>query len=269
MLISTEEKIAREWEKYKGFTVRPLPSTIEYYKKNIQTPSSYDNYLVYGGTPEVRTLFQNLDRHVCLVDKSQEMVRAMGRLTQNKIPLSNNEEFISVNWLEMSAIKKSFDMLIGDDAINMVDWKFFDIFLSNAANLLNKNGLFLCHLLVKPEDKLIQKTFEQVMMEFNQGVINNHYDFASRLNYICFDEKDYSMSWQQTINTIGQDNLNQLISKFDFINTFGLCNSKFYCPPQDKFECVVKKYFTIEEIYYPHEYEYCAFEPIYLLKKLG
>ncbi|MBX3709828.1 MAG: class I SAM-dependent methyltransferase [Gammaproteobacteria bacterium] len=268
MLTSCEKQIAHEWEKYKGFTVRPLPSTIEYYTHIIHSCSHHKNYLIYGSTPEIRTIFQTFNLPVHLVDRSAEMVRAMGLLTKEKIPLSVNEKFLHDDWLNLSSIGKTFDLLIGDDAINMVNWNQFDLFLSNASNLLNENGLFICHLLIKPDDDLIHQTFEQVISEFNTGKINTSYDLASRLNFICFDEKNYSMGWQQTIEKIGNVNLSQTIDDFNFIDTFGLCNSQFYCPPQNEFEALVTKYFMIEEIYYPSEHAYCIFEPIYLLKKI-
>jgi hypothetical protein len=46
-----------------------------------------------------------------------------------------------------------------------------------------------------------------------------------------------------------------------------LCNSKFYCPPQLAFEALAKQYFSIREVFYPHEHDYCLFEPVYVLQK--
>ena len=75
------------------------------------------------------------------------------------------------------------------------------------------------------------------------------------------------MGWQQTINHLGIDALNKFKPDFDFIDTFGYCNSKFYCPPQLAFESIANKYFTIKEIFYPDEHHYCIFEPVYVLQK--
>lgn len=268
MLATNEIKIAKEWEKYKGFTVRPLPSTIHFYEEIISQYLPEEKFLIYGGTPEIRNIFQYLDYKLTLVDRSEEMVRAMGLLTKSKAPIARNEHFIKSEWLNLSVLNKKFNLIIGDDAINMVKWDDFELFLQNSYVSLEDNGTFICHLLIKPEDVLINKNFQEIFIEYKNGFIRSNYDLASRLNFICFDKNSYAMGWQQTINTIGIHNLEKLKPHFDFLDTFEFCNSKFYCPNQFEFENLVKKYFYIEEIFYPHEHEYCKFEPVYVLKKL-
>ena len=76
------------------------------------------------------------------------------------------------------------------------------------------------------------------------------------------------MGWQQTINAIGAAQLNVFKPDFDFIDIFGLCNSKFYCPPQLAFEALAKQYFSVIEVFYPDEHDYCLFEPVYVLQKI-
>lgn len=267
MLTSCEENMAKEWMKYEGYTVRPLPSTTSYYKEIIESKECTNKFLLYGGTPEIRSIFQECGFNVVMVDKSPEVVRAMGRLTQSHKPISGNETLIELDWLELNLIDEKFDVLMGDDAINMVNWEYFDLFLKNAAQILNHDGIFICHLLVKPDDLLIDMTFSEIMSDYQSGRIKNHYDLASRINFICYDKDSHGMGWQHTIATIGEAQLNRIPGDFDFCQTFGVCNSKFYCPPQFDFESLVKKYFVIEEIFYPHEHEYCLFEPLYLLKK--
>lgn len=45
--------------------------------------------------------------------------------------------------------------------------------------------------------------------------------------------------------------------------------SKFYCPSQLEFESIVKRYFIIEDIFFPQACE-CGFhEQLYLLRKKG
>jgi len=268
ILTLNEEQIAIEWEKYKGYTVRPLPSTIAYYAGIINNQAHNSTFFIYGGTPEIRSQFQQLSHHVVIADKSPVIVRAMGRLTRDAMPIAHNEHYVELDWLYTSLLQSKFDLLIGDDAINMVSWDYFDLFLKNAATILNPNGLFICHLLVQPDHSLIDKSFSDVMNEYKNGIIKNHYDLASKLNFICYDEHDYSMGWQRTINIIGKKQLQLFLPDFDFITLFGLCNSKFYCPPQLEFERIAQHYFSIEEIFYPHEYDYCLFEPVYVLKKL-
>lgn len=149
----------------------------------------------------------------------------------------------------------------------MVEWTQFELFLSNANRVLKRNGLFICHLLVKPAECFIMNNIDDVRREYEDGVIRTEYDLASRLNFMCYDTNSYAMGWQNTIEQLGINQLDQFKPDFDFVGTFGRCNSKFYCPPQDKFERLVDHYFHIEEVFYPYEHEYCQFEPVYVLRK--
>lgn len=267
MLAANEAQVAHEWVKYKGYTIRPLPSTIAYYEKLIGSLAHKINFLMYGATPEIRTIFQQLDLEVLLVDKSEKMIRAMGLLTQDERPIANNEHYLIADWLNLESLPCKFDLIIGDDAINMVSWDNFDLFLHNSARLIHEKGQFICHLLVKPDDDLIDKDLEDLINEYKIGEIKSLFDLASRINFTCFDKNNYSMGWQSTIETLGEERLSLLDPIMNFVDIFGRCNSKFYCPPQIEFEKLVRKYFTIDEIFYPTEHKYCLFEPIYLLTK--
>lgn len=266
MWVSNEVELAKEWEKYQNFTVRPLPSTLQYYQKTIGA-SYCQNALLYGATPEIRSIFQDLTIPLTMVDQSELMVRAMGLLTHNKIPISRNEKHLEGDWLSLPNLSQRFDLIIGDDAINMVTWPNFPRFLQHSHRLLKQNGIFVCHLLVKPDEELINQSFVEVMQKFKSNKIKTIYDLASYLNFICYNPNSYAMGWQQTISTLGKTNLNQFIPALDFVNIFGRCNSQFYCPPQAQFEDLVSQNFFIEEIFYPYEYDYCLFEPVYILRK--
>lgn len=267
MFVHDEAKIAAEWEKYKGYTVRPVQTTINYYEKIILEYFDQGPNLLYGGTPEIRTLFQKHNLKLTIMDRSETMVRAMGLLTRNGIPISENEFFVQSNWLELGPAINQFALAIGDDAINMVNWCDFPNFIRNIHSLLLKGGIFICHLLVRPDEDLINQNFFHVVDEYKNNKIKSHYDLASRLNFICYDEKDYSMGWQRTIKKLGKNRLEFLASDFDFVGTFGFCNSKFYCPPRIEFEDLIREFFEILEIFYPTEHEYCMYEPVYLLQK--
>ncbi len=267
MLTESEEKIIHEWTKYAGYTVRPLPSTVHYYQSTILSRSALKHAMIYGGTPEIRGIFQQIDRSVILLDRSPQMVKAMGYLTPAKQAIACNEKYIEGDWLDMDKLSQGFDLLIGDDAINMLPWSQFKIFLQNAYRLLKRGGIFICHLLVKPDECFIGQNVGDIYSAYTKGSIQSIYDLASRLNFTCYDRASYRMGWQQTIAALGEENLALFKPSLDFIATFGLCNSYFYCPPQAYFEAMLKSYFYIDEIFYPHEHDYCQFEPVYVLKK--
>ncbi|VVC76273.1 hypothetical protein AQUSIP_15820 [Aquicella siphonis] len=269
MLTEDEEDIAQEWQKYKGYTIRPLPSTLEFYDYVIKCAKRDAKNLLFGATPEIRSIFQRLERKVVMVDNSLSMVRAMGRLTIQQQAVSSNETFIPLDWLNLGFLDETFDFAIGDDAINMIGWDYFDAFLRNTAAALNPQGIFVCHLLLKPDDSLIDKTVDEVFTDYTRGLINNRHDLASMLNFICYDKSTWSMGWQQTINRIGREKLLAMAAELDFIGTFGKCNSRFCCPPRVEFETLVRRYFEISDCFFPQEYAYCAFEPVYVLAKNG
>ena len=268
MFTNCDQKIANEWQKYKGYTVRPVDSTVDYYLKLVRQYALTDANMMYGGTPEIRTIFQQENRHVTIVDRCEQIIHGMGLLTQSGVAIAQNENFQLCEWLELQTLSQSFDFMIGDDAINMVKWQDFDRFLMGAHQVLNKRGIFVCHLLLKPDDVLIDKSVKQIVDEYYCGKIKSQYDLASRLNFICYDHDSYAMGWQQTISQLGAKNLDQFKPDLDFVATFGLLNSRFYCPRQKEFERLVTRYFKVKEIFYPTEHEYCLYEPVYVLEKI-
>lgn len=270
MLLESPEAIAREWEKYAGYTVRPQPSTVDYYWEIINEIAPDEQHALLGATPEVRTLYQRAEKSLTLLERSAEMVNAMGMLTIAGVGLADNELWAPVDWRSMiNSCEQRFRLMIGDDAINMLQWHEFDDFLFQVANLLEENGEFICHLLIQPELKLRRQSVAMVAEDYFNGVIKNKYDLASRLNYLCYDDVTLQMGWQSTIEKIGLSNLAQFKPMFDFVETFAACNSRFTCPPQYEFEKLVEKYFVIIEVFYSAEHAFCDFEPVYRLKKRG
>jgi len=267
MFAENEKKIAQEWKKYQGYTVRPVPSTLAYYKKIIKSCPANQKFMLYGGTPEIRSIFQEQGYSLTLVDRSREMLHAMGLLTGARQARASGENLVNLDWLQLDKMEQQFDLLVGDDAINMVKWTEFDLFLEQARKCLRPQGKFICHLLVKPDDNLIGKSFLEVEQAYHQGKIRSIYDLASALNFICYDQDSYRMGWQQTIQKLGSKKLARFKPDLDFIEIFGLCNSYFYCPPIKQFEALVTNYFTIKDIFYPVEYDYCLLEPIFVLEK--
>ncbi len=268
MLVSSEDGICREWKKYEGYTVRPLPSVTKYYEKMVRQYGRQSACLMYGGTPEIRSIFRHEKIDITMIDKSEMVVKSLGKLADAGVSITENEHFLLTDWLNTKSMpKKHYQFVIGDDAINMVDWNNFNTFLKNTHDMMADDGYFICHLLLKPDDEYINKEFIDVYDEYQNGIIKSKYDLASRLNYICYDKKSYAMGWQQTIGRLGIEKLNKFKPEFDFCDIFGRCNSRFFCPPEDEFEALVSRYFTVKEIFYPHEHDYCLFEPIYLLQK--
>jgi hypothetical protein len=265
MFSDSEHDIADLWKTYANFTIRPVPSTINYYQRIIRKYASLTQYFLYGSTPEIRSIFQMHNQPLAMMDQSLTMIKAMGRLTFSGEPVAYNESVRLGNWLDSD--DQRYDLLLGDDAINMVSWSQFELFLERAYQRLNRGGIFICHLLIQPDEIFIKQSLEEVVNDYHCGLITNNYDLASRVNFICYDRDHYRMGWQNTIHQLGRDQLSLLIPDLDFINQFKDCNSVFVCPPQACFEDLVSQYFNIVEIFYPHEFDYCQYEPVYILQK--
>jgi len=260
-----EQEIANIWRTYAGFTIRPVPSTIHYYQRLIEDLNSNSPSFLYGATPEIRSIFQTLNKPLVVRDQSLTIIRAMGLLTTSGAPIAANEVIQIDHWLERDL--QSYDFLIVDHAINMLLWEQFDDFFQIALEQLNDDGIFVCHLLIKPDEVFTKQSFDQVVNDYHCGLIDNIYDLASRLNFICYDDGTYQMGWQHTIHQLGAYQLSALMPDLDFINQFKYCNAMFTCPPQACFEHLASQYFNIVEVFYPHEYDYCQFEPVYVLQK--
>lgn len=267
MRVTEHRALADQWEAYKGFTIRPLPSTQAYYKSVVErftTPK--DQLLVYGGTPEIRTAIQEVSRDAILVDRAPLMVEAMGLLTPAQKYLGDRETLMAGNWLDMPLKGPVAKLALGDDAVNMVPWESFPQFMKGTHDLLVPGGLVACHLLVQPMETFRRQSVDEVFKEYESGRITSQEDLASRVNFTFYDDASYQMGWQRSIQGIKDAGIED---DHGFTNRFEKCNSIFACPPQEEFENMIKPMFDIQEVFYPTEYDYAAFEPLYLLRKNG
>ncbi|HLB41904.1 MAG TPA: class I SAM-dependent methyltransferase [Gammaproteobacteria bacterium] len=269
MAVSDLKDIAANWQLYKGFTVRPLPSTEQFYRYVVEHFSDPDQKLMaYGGTPEIRTVIHDANRQAVIVDRAPVMVYAMGLLTSGEKPVLDNERVVQGDWLNMPFGKSFAHLAFGDDAVNMIKWESFDRYMHEAHRVLLDNGLFACHLLVQPEERFRRQSTVDVIREYEVRKIKSEFDLASRINFTFYDEETYQMGWQRSIAGLKRlREIREIDSIQGFIKRFENSNSIFACPPQQEWEKLIEPLFSIEEIFYPSEHDYCRFEPLYLLRK--
>lgn len=262
--------IAQSWEFYKGFTIRPITSTEEYYRSVLDrfAPTGA-TALLYGGTPEIRSSVDAVGVDAVIVDRSPMMVKSMGLLASGGTSLLlERERVVQGDWLSLPLNNASVDLAFGDDAVNMVDWSDFDKFMAETHRVLKTGGLVACHLLIQPEEKYRQQTAADVIRQFEAGEISSEFDLASRINFTFYNKDTYRMGWQQSISGLkALLEAGLIISDHGFSDRFANCGSSFACPPQAEWEKLIEPYFSTEEIFYPTEYDYCRFEPLYLLRK--
>ena len=270
MKVTEHKQIAQQWEKYKGFTIRPLPSTQAFYQSVVERYSvTGDPVMVHGGTPEVRNAILDAgERKTTLVDRSLTMVHAMGLLVADGKPLQPTETAVEGQWLKLPVADNSQQVVLGDDAVNMVSWPEFPQFMDEAHRVLKDGGVYGCHLLVQPMDAFRGQPIEEVVAEYANKRIPSLEDYASRVNFAFYDEDTYKMGWQQSIKGL-REALGDKRIKNDhgFIQRFAECGSVFACPPQKDFEKLVAPKFKVLDVFYPTEHDYSAFEPLYVLQK--
>lgn len=268
MAVSGLQDIASNWQFYKGFTVRPLSSTEKYYQSIVARFSTPEqNLMVYGGTPEIRTVIHDAGRKAVIVDRSPTMVYAMGLLTSGATEVLNRETVVGGDWLDVP-LKPFAHLAFGDDAVNMVSWESFGKFMSEAHRLLVEGGLYACHLLIQPEERYRRQSAVDVLREYEAGQIGSEFDLASRINFTFYDEATYKMGWQRSIAGLKQLlESGEIKTDYGFIERFASCGSEFACPPQKEWEKLIEPLFSVEEVFYPTEHDYCRFEPLYLLRK--
>jgi SAM-dependent methyltransferase len=267
--VDTPEQVAASWEKYKGFTVRPVKSTEQYYANFVRQRISKSNLcLVYGGTPEIRSPLRRAGIPALLVDRSARMVQSLGLLAHGGCAISTTERFVEADWRELPLPSGSVNFALGDDAINMVPWKSFRSFLRETHRVLTPGGLFACHLLIAPDKRYRRQSAPEVVQQFQNGIITSIYDYASRINFTYYDDRTFRMGWQHSIAGLrALLESGTIKTDFGFINRFSACNSRFACPPGNLWEQLATEFFSIEDIFYPKEHDYCRFEPLYLLKQ--
>ncbi len=262
------KKIARDWEKWKGTTVRPLQEHEAIYAKHFQkiARSKNQRLLILGATPELRTLGHKYKCKITCADCNLKMYLAMGLLVRGKI---DEEIFLKSDWRDLPLPNNNYHLAAGDDVLNMLPWSEWDLMLQKISFLLKPRGYFSTHLIVKHRDLWHHEKLENVFQKFAQGEISNAQDFLVQAAVTMWNPKTYEFSWQKFVKKIKQLREQKKIkSDFGIYKTYKSFASVSVLPPQEKFEKLAQKYFKIIACEYAREFEYCESEPMYLLQKI-
>ena len=170
------KKIARDWEKWKGTTVRPLAEHEEIYEKHFQkiARKKKPRVLILGATPELRTLGHKYKFEITCADRNLEMYLAMGLLVRGKI---DQEIFAKADWADLPLQNNYYHLVAGDDVLNMLSWPEWDSLFTKVSSLLKSKGYFSTHLIVKHCDEWNREKLENVFKKYERGEIKNPQDF--------------------------------------------------------------------------------------------
>ncbi|MBR9699150.1 class I SAM-dependent methyltransferase [Candidatus Woesearchaeota archaeon] len=127
---------------------RPSKQAIELYRKGIEKikPS---HIVILGSTPELRDLAAEYDCKVTVIDINKEFNEAMNSILKKKNP---KEETIIQDWIEISLLENSVDVVLSDIALENVMAINHPLFLENLVRILKKDGLWISKMEVIPND---------------------------------------------------------------------------------------------------------------------
>jgi SAM-dependent methyltransferase len=117
------------------------------------------NILLMGVTPQIAEAYT----HVTAVDREPAMI-------ENVWPgNTETKRAINDNWLTVELLENSYDGIIGDGSINMLDIKDVEFMLTKAQKLLKPGGVFACRMFTRPDTPI---TMERLHAEAKEPTVN-------------------------------------------------------------------------------------------------
>ncbi|MBW2982295.1 hypothetical protein KY343_05430 [Candidatus Woesearchaeota archaeon] len=226
---------------------RASPSDLRFIKKKILEKGKNPKVLILGSTPEYRELCGKLKIPIKLLDFSKKNYKYLAREVKHK----PKETFIQGNWLD-TKLKEKFDIILGDNVINMLKKKDIPKLLKNVSHMLEKDGLFMPRTYIR--DKGEHYTPEQIIKEYREK--NYRYGLyagTARAIYItALKNEHYVMN--DLYKIVKKLYKKGLITKKE-LEFYGKNlgwenrNFNFFMPLREKLNKLLSKYFKIVEIF--------------------
>lgn len=262
--LTWDKKVAEHW-KYITPPGHPSKSELQIYDSHIKKLKNDAKVLILGSTPELRDLC--LKHHlvpVC-VDYHSENFYILKHLMKEK----GKEKLISADWRKMR-LKEKYDLISGDVALQMVPFKENKKILFNIHKVLEDKGIFIHRNWIRI--KGAYKNFKQIVRE-NKNRRGKMSTFASlSIPFVqhCFnDKKGYILFSQAIVPKIKEGYKKGYFTKKEYLDMHkAWSNYKMpnYLPTKERFERLIKKFFSIQNISYGRMW--CKkFAPIYVLEK--
>jgi hypothetical protein len=276
-----DNSAAKYWKENLRPPWRPSQGDIENYKGGIlMVKKPVKNILILGATPELRVLANQLGEQVWLVDQSFKMLREMGKLAAPSVNFKKEKHLIG-DWCSLKIPRrKSFDVILGDLVLRLLNPKKQMVFLEKISHLLSSKGLFITRIhfvnkfLVKlPIEKIIKDAFSLLDPAIpGRGTVvknllisrildkNSNLGSSDKIrNKSRLDIKNY-LTTHPDINTNQKQILKGVLNRFEKKRL-----AKFF--PQTKKEIEKNfKYFFEMTKFEADDYEDAKFFPLYVLK---
>jgi SAM-dependent methyltransferase len=248
-----EGGLARIWQYYTP-PARPSPSELGLIGRQIEKKRAEGGceVLILGVTEEYRLLCRGLGIVPTLVDFNA----ANYDILSEKIG-KRDEKFVLSDWREMQ-FREEFDVVLGDNALNVIMGKDHEKLLGRIRDSLKKGGLFLPRLYTrKPGEKVseeevlgvlrrIRNQPERVIMDASGAFMMAYYDFGK-------DAVFYRDIWDALAKAAEKDDA--VAALLGEIEKLGYKNSEFclYLPEEGRFEETVGRFFSKEGVMHGSE----------------
>ncbi len=155
-----DELFVYHW-KYFTSPARACAADLKFIKAKIKEKGKDVKVLILGATPEYRNLCGQLKIPVTLIDYSKKNYLYLRREVKNK----PKEKFVQGNWTT-AALKEKFDVILGDNVINMMKRKDTLKMYANVSKMLKDDGLFLARTYIREKGE--RYTGEKAIKEYRK-----------------------------------------------------------------------------------------------------
>jgi len=248
-----EGGLARLWQHYTP-PARPSPSELELIGKQIEKKKADGScdVLIMGVTEEYRLLCRGLGIAPTLVDFNASNYDILSEKIGKR-----DERFVLSDWREMQ-FREEFDVVLGDNALNVVMGKDHERLLGRVRDSLRQGGLFLPRLYIRRKEergseeevlrifRRIRNEPENVIMHASRAFLIAYYDF----------EKDavlYKDMWNAFVKAAEGDEA--VAAVLGAIEKLGYKDSEFclHIPEESRFEEMAGRFFRKEGVMYGSE----------------
>ncbi len=263
-----EEKIdpfVHHWKYYLP-PARASPSDLKFIEKKILEKGKNIKVLILGSTPEYRNLCGKLGVEVTCFDFSKYNFEYL----MNEVKHKPKETFVEGDWVG-KVLDEKFDIILGDNVVNMLMKKDFEKFLSNIAKMLKDDGLFIPRTYIRDQDE--RYTGLKAVKEFREERKGQHIHTAMTRNLFvaAYDFEKDMLVFTNAYKIMKDLHDKKLINdeELDYYNKLSLENRefKFFIPEKIYLDKTFLDLFKIKETFYGEE-EYLRDQlPLHVLTK--
>jgi hypothetical protein len=245
-----KKEFVKYWKYYREPS-RPSKSELEFIEEKIKEKGHSVNVLILGSTPEYREICGRLGIGVTCLDFSRFNYDWIGKEVKHK-PV---ERFIEGNWLTAKT-KDKFDIILGDNVIQVVRKEDTESLLRNISTMLKKEGYFMPRSFVRDKDE--DYTGESAIKEYREKWSNEglYRGTVRNLFVSLVDKKTDSFMFRDGWRLIEKLHHDKIITdkEFEEYKNFSFDRDFYvYIPIREDLDRIFLGFFKIKEIFYGKE----------------